>query len=82
MRLVLIGQLQRSDQALGSIAIRMGRPSLELLDAVHAQPSLLREALLRQPSRKPMPPQEHAKRGGHSRRRHIEFASDHRRTEG
>jgi hypothetical protein len=66
-QLALVRGVAAAERSSG-IAIPMGCPALELLDAVHAQPSLLSEAVLRQDYRKPMLPQKLAKVGGCSGR--------------
>lgn len=51
-------ELECEFQALGGIAVRMGRPPLQLLNAVHAETRALGEPCLRQAGRKPVLSQE------------------------
>jgi len=60
---LLIGlELERQLQALGGLAVRMGGPPLQLLDAVLAQTRTLGEPFLCQSGRKPVLPQELSER--------------------
>jgi hypothetical protein len=80
-RLVRAAELQRADQPLRSVAVRMRRPTLQLLDAVHTQARLLGQAPLRQSHRKSMLPQQRTKPGGCSARLNR-FSADHDRVAG
>jgi hypothetical protein len=56
--LVATIQLQRRDQPLDRVALRMTRATLQLLDPVHAQPGSLGQALLCQSGREPVLPHQ------------------------
>jgi hypothetical protein len=56
--LIRTSHLQRRDKPLDGVAMRMVSAAFELLDAVHAQSCALGQALLGQPCREPMPPQQ------------------------